>query len=98
MNSMELTMQRIVSSGLMALLERNMNNVAEDKLTIDELRRMAGLKKAALAREAGVSVKTLDRIDLGLSTTEETINRLLRVLNNRLSSNYRADDIKYTHR
>ena len=62
-------------------------NLSNDKAVLDELGRRLGqrrvgrnLTQAALAKEAGVSKRTVERVEAGESTQVSTLIRILRAL------------------
>lgn len=48
---------------------------------LEQMRTEEGIKRAMLARQAGVSDKTISRVEAGEPSTPETLYRLLNALN-----------------
>lgn len=67
--------------------------IMTDQVTFRELRQKAGYKIARLAREAGVSVSSIYRIEEGNRVTRELVQSALFVINKKLGTSYDADDL-----
>jgi transcriptional regulator with XRE-family HTH domain len=64
-----------------------------DQLTFKSLRQRGGFKIAKLAREAKVSTSSIYRVEEGERVTRELVQALLFVINQKLGTNYTADDL-----
>jgi transcriptional regulator with XRE-family HTH domain len=64
-----------------------------DKISFRNLRQRSGFKQTKLAQEAGVSVQSIYRLEIGRSVSIELVNALLLVINRKLGTAYAVSDL-----